>query len=255
MPDDVSRALSSETEHTVEVQQTLRFAVAGPVLLPLGNEYTAEARGSVLNTVRCVRCKHVYGYVMVRSEPGGAVSYGNNAGAEARARWVAGQALRGALAKGCDPVPCPECGTYQPNMLPQLRHTYRRELRRTGIRLLLAAGLLFALTRWVLDLEEAIVLNWVTWMAWAAGSLAGVGLIGYRWYLGSRHDPNSQPDTERRKEIGRQRVAAAKRYIARWRTEDTVQPETGNSQGIRAERSAAADRPRDDGFSEFSPLA
>jgi hypothetical protein len=221
----------------------------------IGTDVTVTVRGSVLMTVRCQRCQHVYFYEMFRSEPGGSFSLLSldNEGAAAKGEAIAQVALRQSLEKGCDPVPCPECGTYQPNMLPQLRHEHRRDLRKAGVRILLAAGLCFALTRLVADPLDEIVPNWITWMAWAAASLAGAGLIVYRWYLGSRHDPNSRTDIEHRKEIGRQRVAEAERYIAPRRTEDNQQPGTRDSRGVRAEPSAAAVRPRDDSFSEFPP--
>jgi hypothetical protein len=130
-------------------------------------------------------------------------------------------------------------------MLPQLRHEHRRDLRRAGIRILLAAGFCFALIWLVADRLYEIVPNWITWMAWAAASLVGSGLIVYRWYLGSRHDPNAQPDTERRKEIGRQRSAEAEKYVPLRRTEDNQQPGIKDNQGIQAEPGAAAVRPRE----------
>jgi hypothetical protein len=221
----------------------------------VGTDVTVTVHGSILMTVRCQRCQHVYLYEMFRSEPGGSFSLLSldNEGAAAKGAVIAEVALRQSLEKDCDPVPCPECGTYQPNMLPQLRHEHRRDLRKAGIRILLAAGLCFALTRLAADPLDEIVPNWITWMAWAAASLAGAGLIVYRWYLGSRHDPNSQPDIEHRKEIGRQRVAETERYIALRRTEENQQPGTRGSQGIQAEPSTAADRPRDGGIADMTP--
>ncbi len=148
-----------------------------PVLFPVGTDVTVTAHGSVLMTVRCTRCQHVYLYEMVRSEPGGAFSLLSldNEGAAERGAVIAEVALRQSLEKGCDPVPCPECGTYQPNVLPQLRHEHRRELRKAGICILLAAGLCFAFIRLVVDPEGEMVPGWVAWLAWAAASLAVPG--------------------------------------------------------------------------------
>src|SRR5205807_3593511 len=104
-----------------------------PIPLPIrvGTECTVNARGSVLMMVRCNRCQHVYAYELVRSEPGGSFSFLSldNTGAAERATVIAQVALRRALEKGCDPVPCPECGTYQPNMVPQLQGEHRSALR------------------------------------------------------------------------------------------------------------------------------
>jgi hypothetical protein len=217
------------TNFTEVVQRTDWFVLT-PLPIPVGREYLVDAWASIFKVVTCARCQHGYTYEMVRSEPGGGPD-------DTRARATAQSSLRVALAKECDPVPCPECGTYQPDMLPRFRHEYRRDLRNAGIRILLAAGLCFALSRLVADPLDEIVPVWITWMAWVAASLAGAGLIMYRCYLGSRYDPNSQPDIERRKEIGRQRVAAAERSIALQRTEDNQQRETRNSQGIEPNQS------------------
>jgi hypothetical protein len=216
-----------------------------------GTDVTVTVHGSVLMTVRCQRCQHVYVYEMFRSEPGGSFSLFSLdiEGAAARGTVIAEAALRRSLEKGCDPVPCPECGTYQPNMLPQVRHEYRRGVRTAGIRILLGAGLCLALTRWAADPLDEIGPGWIICMALLAATLAGAGLIAYRWYLGSRHDPNAQPDVERRKEIGRQRAAAAERYIPPRPTEEHQQPGTGDSQGVRAEPDVTAVRPRDPGGS------
>lgn len=239
VPDPASTPIG--TNSTEVVQRTDWFALT-PLPLPIGSEYLVDARASIFKVVTCAGCQHGYTYEMVRSELGG----GHD---DTRARMTAQSALRVALEKGCDPVPCPECGTYQPNMLPQLQHEFRRGLQKAGIRILLAAGLGFALTRLMADSLDEIVPKSISWMAWAAVSLAGVGLMVFRWYLGSQHDPNAQPDVERRKEIGRQRVAEAERRIALWPTLANQATGTSESQGIRTEPGATADGGREAGFS------
>jgi hypothetical protein len=177
----------------------------------IGTEFIVNLKGWILNPVHCIRCRHVYTYVTERSEPGGAFSRFSNddAQAVARATATAQLALQLALEKSCDPVPCPECGTYQPNMVPHVKYQYRKGLRAAGTRVLLAAGGWFVLI--------VLAANWLDdwkWIVLAAAVVIGLGLFVVRWCLVWRLDPNSQPDVERRKEIGRQRVAAAAEWIS-----------------------------------------
>jgi hypothetical protein len=223
------------TESTGDAQRTDYYLLC-PLPLYVWSEYTVNARGSILATVRCARCRHTYAYEMVRSEPGGGWE-------EARARATAELALRGALEKGFDPVPCPECGTYQPNMLPQLQDQHRGELRAAGLLLLVIVGIWFVVDTLVANWLGLDAPDWLKWMVLATAVPAGLGLIAVRWYLGSRYDPNSQPDVELRKAIGRQRSAGLETSpTARWDA-DNRQSVTRDIQDIRFEPGAAPDLP------------
>jgi hypothetical protein len=68
-------------------------------------------------------------------------------------------------------------------------------------------GIWFAIVALAAEPLEWDIPNSAKWMVFATAAPIGAGLIVLRWYLGSRHDPNSQPDVARRKEIGRQRIA------------------------------------------------
>jgi hypothetical protein len=186
------------TNSTEVVQRTDWFALT-PLPIPVGREYLADARGSIFKVVTCARCQHGYTYEMVRSEPGGGPD-------DTRARVTARAALRVALEKGCDPVPCPDCGTYQRDMVRQLQNSHHSELFTAGALLLVAAVVMLAA-----DLFGWIERGWLTWAVLATTGLMALGLIAVKSYLGSQYDPNAQPDVERRKQIGRQRVAAAER--------------------------------------------
>jgi hypothetical protein len=159
-----------------------------PVPIHIGTEVTVTAHGSVLMTVRCKGCQHIYRYEMFRSEPGGSFSLFSldNEGAAERGAVIANAALRRSLENGYDLVPCPECGTYQPNMLPELRWRYRSSLRTAGICILLVTGLWFAIVALAFDPEESVLPEWATWMVWATAGL-GIGLIVFRWYIGFPH--------------------------------------------------------------------
>ena len=46
-----------------------------------------------------------------------------------RARVVCREGCTAHLEEGCDPVPCPKCGIFQPNMVPQVKAQYLAVLR------------------------------------------------------------------------------------------------------------------------------
>jgi hypothetical protein len=214
-------------------------------VIHVGTEFIATEHGSVLNTVRCCNCHHVYGYQLNRSEPGGAFSLfsADNAGASERATAIARLALQQSLAKDYDPVPCPECGTYQPKMLPQLRGLHRSALRTAGVFILLALGIWWAVVALLAERLDWDVPGWVKTTVLATAAPLGVGLILLRWYLGSRYDPNGQPDVERRKEIGRKRVAADAMSFAAFRADkENAVPTQKSSEGVTA---VQVDRPAD----------
>jgi hypothetical protein len=214
-----------------------------PIVIRLGTEFIVTARGSVLNTVRCCRCHHVYGYELKRSEPGGVFSpfSADNARASERATAIAQLALKQSLEKGCDPVPCPECGTYQPTMLPQLRGQYLHALRTAGVVVLLALGVWWAVVALLAERLDWDVPAWVKTTVLATAAPLGAGLILLRWYLGSRYDPNGQPDVDRRKEIGRKRVAADALNFAAFRAdEENAAPTQKSCEGVTA---VQVDRP------------
>jgi len=91
-------------------------------------DYKATLSGSTAKRVRCVGCSHVFEYVLQRTAAGGGHSpfHLNNAGAAERARKRARANLDRALGEGIDPVPCPACGIYQPDMVPILRRKLGR---------------------------------------------------------------------------------------------------------------------------------
>jgi hypothetical protein len=196
---------------------------------------------------------------MERSEPGGGFSLLSldNTRAAARANSIAEIALQRALEKERDPVPCPKCGTYQPEMVAQVKGQHLSGLDDAGLLILTAAGILFAVV--------ALFTDWPAWLILATAGPVGVGLLALRRYLGSRHDPNCPSKAELRKEIGRQRVAAAERSAASLRAEENRRTENHSEQteavptgrwvdskaGIDcnpSEQIAPADRPRDSGF-------
>jgi len=91
----------------------------------LGTDFTATAAGSVIKRVTCAQCNHEYCYEMARKVTGksfSALGLANQHSASA-AEVRAAERLARSLANSCDPVPCPECGHYQPAMVERLRRT------------------------------------------------------------------------------------------------------------------------------------
>ena len=98
-------------------------------------EYHCEVSGGTYKFVECEACQQKYVYRMVRKAKGQGDSlyFLDNAGAQNRAKSKANADLKKALANDCDPVPCPQCGAYQDDMVQKLRREYRMWMYWVGI--------------------------------------------------------------------------------------------------------------------------
>jgi hypothetical protein len=87
-------------------------------------EYTATVSGSVRRRVRCVGCSHEYGYDVWRVAAGGGHSpfHLTNATAKLAAKERAHSNLVRTLDEAIEPVFCPVCGIYQPDMVHLLKN-------------------------------------------------------------------------------------------------------------------------------------
>lgn len=85
--------------------------------------YTATVSGSTTRRERCAGCSRVFEYVIKRTAAGGGHSafWLNNAGAAVSADTRARSNLQRMLNEAVEPVPCPTCGIFQPNMVAALR--------------------------------------------------------------------------------------------------------------------------------------
>jgi hypothetical protein len=88
--------------------------------------YTATASGSTTRRERCIGCSCVFEYTITREAAGGGHSafFLNNAGAAASAKIRARANLDRALIEAIEPVHCPACGIFQPNMVSVLRERH-----------------------------------------------------------------------------------------------------------------------------------
>jgi hypothetical protein len=132
---------------------------------------------------------------MVRQARGAGTSlyFLDNAGAEHRAYAQANKRLRRAFERGVEPVACPDCGWFQPEMVREVRRRTLRVLRPIAIVALALAGFYGSMV--VLGLAVGAGRSPdVKW--WEAiimpGALAAVGLLllGIRYAVVRGVDPN-----------------------------------------------------------------
>ncbi len=100
--------------------------MSGGGFLYLYRTYTSTVSGSTERRERCVGCSHVFEYKITRVAQGGGHSgfYLNNAGAAENAKTRARANLVRALDEAIEPVHCPTCGIYQPDMVQALRERH-----------------------------------------------------------------------------------------------------------------------------------
>jgi hypothetical protein len=172
--------------------------------IPIGNEYTAYSSGSVDKFVRCEKCGEEYVYALFRDVSARATSllFADNVGASNRASDRAQGKLERALSQGVDPVPCPNCGYFQPDMVREAR---RRRLSWMGFR-----RLPLWLFGWVMGSFLLVIVNGVAarvgplikWEYFFSGLVAiGVVIVllpFIRLVIISRYDANDLNEDERR---------------------------------------------------------
>lgn len=100
--------------------------MSGGGFLYLYRTYTATVSGSRKKREQCVGCSGVFEYVITRVAQGGGHSgfYLNNRGAAESAKTRAQANLIRALDEAIEPVSCPTCGIYQPDMVQVLRERH-----------------------------------------------------------------------------------------------------------------------------------
>ena len=162
----------------------------------VGRNYRAAVSGTVIKDVRCEKCGCEYLYRMIRRGEGSGSSpyYLNNEGAQRRANAGAKRQLQKLLARGVDPVACPDCGWLQAQMVRELRRRSLRGLIYTAITLAIVLpvfAFIYALNvthdfRRSLQQDDQIVL-----IVTAAALIGGVvGPIWLRRAILRSRDPN-----------------------------------------------------------------
>jgi hypothetical protein len=164
--------------------------------IPIGYEYRCTVRGGTYQIVQCERCRHVYVYLMTRTGMGWAANIlFSNPEAESSAGTTALVELQKKLHRDSDAVPCPECGTYQTEMVEALRLERCRKLT--------LAAKVTLVTALILAMLCAVYLMLQLQIAWLFGSLAvvlawgGGVLVCIARYQLQAYDPNKTELQER----------------------------------------------------------
>jgi len=171
--------------------------------IPLGENYTATLRGAKWKTVQCFNCSGEYFYHMNRSAKCNGFNplWLDAEGARNRAYEKAQAALTRALDEECDPISCPACGVYQPDMIRLLRvrkwttvNKWARLILLVHIIMALASSslyvLLSTLDKRVPRMGYEMLKAWMVppfgfvWM-WALALLLGA------WVVRRSYDPNA----------------------------------------------------------------
>ena len=176
-------------------------------MLPIHlRHHVATAKGREFKAVTCENCRVEFVYVLARAAEGWATGVMLlDADAPDRAARRADAELRGALARGEDPVPCPSCGWYQQSMVPLVRAQYRGWMSVTGAFLLYAAALVAVpgALSWAFSADPAAARAAASFVrAGAVAAACGGGLILARRVLAAGVHPNDG-DPEARRELGR----------------------------------------------------
>jgi hypothetical protein len=154
-------------------------------------EYKSTISGTVVRRVTCEKCACAYAYELVRAASGGATSIYmlNNAGAEYRARTRANKKLRRALERGVEPVPCPDCGWFQAEMVQEARRRLVQGLVPAAAVCLTLAGAI-ALVMGALWLSPPPGGEPSDWRMVGVFGGAGAICLAIRWFMLRRGDLN-----------------------------------------------------------------
>lgn len=179
-----------------------------------GTEFSVTSTGAVVRRVKCEKCNQEYLYLLERTITASERSILNldSAGAEQRASEQARELLHSLLAEDIDPVPCPGCGHYQPEMLVASRAQYGFWMN--VVSLLAAFGLAYSLialsSAFAGDFGRTSSPTWkvVSVTIFVACLVLGPGLYVLRRFLAARFDPN-QIDLQKRLALGRSKAVLA----------------------------------------------
>jgi hypothetical protein len=170
----------------------------------------AVARGQTTKVVRCEACKQSYTYELKRTGYG--VADEASVGAYSLAEQRAEADLQQLLATGIEVIPCPACGWYQSNMIPEAQRRHRRWMLYAGqcltIGLIPVAVIPTSINVTYADNGTGPPIPWPIFAAGAAGLVGllavGIGML-WKYNLRQSYDPNRE-DVEARKRYGQSRA-------------------------------------------------
>jgi hypothetical protein len=156
-----------------------------------GRPHAAVATGQTTKIVRCEGCGKHYAYRLTRTGTGTADR--SSAGGYNVALQRAEANLQQLLASGVEAVPCPACGWYQSDMIPQARKQHRRWMVYAGQCLTVGLIPLAVFGLLILDgFPEAQGLAPVFVPGLVCLFVVGIGMFIWRRQLASKFDPNEE---------------------------------------------------------------
>ena len=155
--------------------------------------YESTVEGSVTKPVVCEKCGVTYYYVLTRRGVGqGRSLYGMKDAAASQTALTASQRnLQYSLSKDCDPVPCPDCGWFQTNMvvvMRQQRYAWMDWLVGGVPTVMYFCVVAFAIWRKISPEVNPIPIITAAVLAAACG----VGIAVFRRRLRARYNPNTR---------------------------------------------------------------
>ena len=174
--------------------------------------------GQTTKVVRCEACGRTYAYELERIGYGYADGFTANSVSLARQR--AEEDLQRLLAIGVEAIPCPACGWYQSDMVPQVRSRHRRWMLYLGqcltfsvVPMGVVGELLYLVNE---DVGDPPAIPWPVFVAGMVCLLAaGVGLLIRRRRLVKNFDPNNEEDVAARTLYGQSRAVLLSEQEAR----------------------------------------
>lgn len=156
--------------------------------------FTAHVSGTIVRQVTCERCSFAFEYDITRTAAGYGISpYGvNDDGAARRAANHAERNLAELLAHAADPVPCPECGWLQADMVQESRARQWGTLRAVAISILFMSLLSMVLGAMLLLGSNSLADEWRTLFLWTGTPAAiAAALLIIRWLCVKAINPNA----------------------------------------------------------------
>jgi hypothetical protein len=155
------------------------------------DERVVEAQGQTIKEVRCEACERCYTYELKR------FGFGTDS-------TRAAEDLKEKLDVGFEVIPCPDCGWYQANMLPEMRRRHRRWMVHLGqcltVGLVPVAVLGTVIYAGFADQEIEPTIPWPVFVAGLVCVFAaGIYLLIRRYKLAQRYDPNEEAKEARKR--------------------------------------------------------
>jgi hypothetical protein len=175
---------------------------------------TATAKDTAVKEAKCEQCDCEYFYQVFRSATGRSTAF--LVADHHSAQQQADEELLDLLIDACDPVPCPNCGWYQQNMVARARQIRFGWLSRASFVFFLIScfGLfIVAVGADEIALRDGDVKTLFAGLQlWGAAFIPAAVLFILKRVLTRRYDPNAA-DRERRIDLARYRAVTKKDYL------------------------------------------